>query len=780
MAATFTPLLRMMDNKVQALLPRELLSCYKIFRALLTSTLAVAILKQVVILNSSSAHPSFYSSAGAFVVACLLVILETGIVHCQDYLQTFSALVGTSCFLTLVYTSAQHDELYSMEQHVFTALLGMVLTFLVNKSRIKIHSWYYSSIELGEINERTRLAWNKSKARYNDILMDVPQSCHKYEALDQQKNEFRLVELQSGLQYWEDRLLPISLVSGRLQQCSLSNPPPFVALSYECGDPSDVLPFLLDGEFVPITTNLWKALWELKKHNHTLVWVDCLCIDQTNIAEKSAQILRLNAIFREADLVVSWLGPAADDSDKVMQSMNTVPDQQDGYENAIDLGTTLLGCVEHFFARSYWSRSWVLQEIIAGASVQICCGQLMVPWEAIDRLLDTFVRCDATRSSQYKHILYLSNNRRLQADGGRPSTLLEVLHETANALSSDPNDKVYAVLSSAFDYQNYLSEPKYGLSPVELCTSMTRSVIRSKQDLDIILLGPKAATPFVQAGSTSRFTTCLPSWCPDYIKLSNYPFTCQMLRYTSGRDERTRFGIDARRWATTRASRPHTEGRWLDREILSVLGHHIGSIDSTSACPLKRERPRPDEETVNGTGAMAIQPMLAEVLFGVSADIHSTAGRRYRRNSGASALEKERVLFRQAGKVMAWITLNHKWNIGGITLTQHILDLLQAPHIDDLWSMKHFANVVSIARTLDEGVRLVTTSNGRVGWAHPHAQPRDQVTLVQGCSWPVVLRKREDRPQCYSVIGHAYIGGVMDGTYWDGLDKSKLETLELI
>ena len=780
MAATFTPLLRMMDNKVQALLPRARLSCYKIIRALLTSSLAVTILKQVLILNSSSAHKHFYSSGGALVVAFILVILESCIVHCKDYEQTISLLVGASCFLALVYLPVQEDELYSMQQHCFMTSLGMVLTFLANKSRAKVYSWCHSSIELEEINARTRLAWHRSKARYNDVLMDVPQSCHKYETLNQQKNEFRLVELQSGLQYWEDRLLPISLISGRLRQCSLSDPPPFVALSYECGDPSKVIPFLLDGEFVPITTNLWNALWELKKHSHTLVWVDCFCIDQRNNTEKSAQIMRLNVIFREADLVVSWLGPASNGSDSVMRAMQSVSHQQACSETAMRFDTTSSDCVAHFLARSYWSRSWVLQEIIAGARVQICCGQLMVPWEAFDSLLDTFVRSDASRSSLHKHILYLSNNRRLQADGGRPNTLLEVLHETSSALSSDPNDKVYAVLSSAFDYQNYLSEPKYGLTPEELCISMTRSVIRSKQDLDIILLGPKAATYCGQANAVLQSRNRLPSWCPDYINPPMFPFTSQMLKYTSGRDERTRFGIDARRWATTRASKPRMEGRWLDKETLSVLGHPIGDINSSTACPLKQEQARPDEETINGAGAMAIQPMLAEVLFGVSADIHSAAGRRYRRNSGASASEKERVLFRQAGKVMDWITLNHKWNIGGITLTQHILDLLQAPQIDDLWSMKHFANVVSIAKTLDEGVRLVTTSNGRVGWAHPHAQPCDQVTLVQGCSWPVVLRKRGDRPQRYSVIGHAYIGGVMDGTYWDGLDKSKLETLELI
>ena len=44
---------------------------------------------------------------------------------------------------------------------------------------------------------------------------------------------------------------------------------------------------------------------------------------------------------------------------------------------------------------------------------------------------------------------------------------------------------------------------------------------------------------------------------------------------------------------------------------------------------------------------------------------------------------------------------------------------------------------------------------------------------------PVLLRKHKLQPRCYSVVGHAYVFGVMDGLYWDSLNKSKLETFEL-
>ena len=52
-----------------------------------------------------------------------------------------------------------------------------------------------------EVEIMAERSWTKSKVLYNGVEMAVPRSSHKYEPLHQQKNEFRLDEIQGGIQY---------------------------------------------------------------------------------------------------------------------------------------------------------------------------------------------------------------------------------------------------------------------------------------------------------------------------------------------------------------------------------------------------------------------------------------------------------------------------------------------------------------------------------------------------------------------------------------------------
>ena len=326
-----------------------------------------------------------------------------------------------------------------------------------------------------------------------------------------------------------------------------------------------MVPFKLDEHLVPITINLSHALWQLKKHEHTLVWVDCLCIDQSYSTEKSAQILSINVVYREAELVVSWLGLAADGSDSIMRAMT--PGVTGSKVSQLYLNRP--GKLYDFLDRSYWRRAWVVQEIIAGSRVEFLCGQMSAHWEAFDDLL-AIVRSQPTRCHRYKQILYLSNARRIQSDGGTPSSLLEVLHNTSTTLSSDPNDKIYAVLGPAFDFRLYISEPKYGLTPDELCMSMTKSFIRSKRVLDIMFLAPNvkaSSSDDTLEDADTGYSLPLPSWCPNYLNLGSFLFTSQMSRYVSGQEERIRCGIRTRLWSTTGGSKVDLKHKWLDRNI---------------------------------------------------------------------------------------------------------------------------------------------------------------------------------------------------------------------
>lgn len=71
----------------------------------------------------------------------------------------------------------------------------------------------------------------------------------------------------------------------------------------------------------------------------------------------------------------------------------------------------------------------------------------------------------------------------------------------------------------------------------------------------------------------------------------------------------------------------------------------------------------------------------------------------------------------------------------------------------------------SIVEILEEGFRLMTCDHGRVGWAHKDCKIGDRIFLFGGCTLPVILRPLK-RGKGYTLVGHAYIDGVMDNQVW--------------
>ena len=48
-------------------------------------------------------------------------------------------------------------------------------------------------------------------------------------------------------------------------------------------------------------------------------------------------------------------------------------------------------CLGAFFARSYWRRVWIVQEVINGRIVQVHCGSKCVPWAMVGELFDIYI-----------------------------------------------------------------------------------------------------------------------------------------------------------------------------------------------------------------------------------------------------------------------------------------------------------------------------------------------------------------------------------------------------
>jgi hypothetical protein len=118
--------------------------------------------------------------------------------------------------------------------------------------------------------------------------------------------------LQSG----KIRLLRVLSYSDNQAQCELQqvdlHTEGWQALSYVWGDAAPDRQLLIDGKVLYIRPNVLAALSAIslleKEHGTVLwIWIDAVCIDQNNLAERSVQVRLMDQIYGNARCVFVWL-----------------------------------------------------------------------------------------------------------------------------------------------------------------------------------------------------------------------------------------------------------------------------------------------------------------------------------------------------------------------------------------------------------------------------------------------------------------------------------------
>lgn len=91
---------------------------------------------------------------------------------------------------------------------------------------------------------------------------------------------------------------------------SISSNTPYEALLYCWGDASITQNIEVEGYRFPVTTNLFAALNSLRlEDSPRILWIDAICIDQSNIAERETQVGLMRNIYQQAHRAVICLGP---------------------------------------------------------------------------------------------------------------------------------------------------------------------------------------------------------------------------------------------------------------------------------------------------------------------------------------------------------------------------------------------------------------------------------------------------------------------------------------
>jgi hypothetical protein len=103
-------------------------------------------------------------------------------------------------------------------------------------------------------------------------------------------------------------LIPSSahgVINCTLESIHFSSKPTYDALSYAWGEGNETERIQVNGASVEITESLWNALYYLRhtKEMRTL-WVDAICIDQSNVEERSRQVPLMDFIYGRAQTVL--------------------------------------------------------------------------------------------------------------------------------------------------------------------------------------------------------------------------------------------------------------------------------------------------------------------------------------------------------------------------------------------------------------------------------------------------------------------------------------------
>jgi hypothetical protein len=313
-----------------------------------------------------------------------------------------------------------------------------------------------------------------------------------------------------------------------LVQLSLDHHPVCHALSNAWSDVSNnLLPeeITVDGKQLTVGPNLAAALKARRERDlgHVPIWIDAICINQADINEKSDQILRMRQIYAQAVLVTVWLGPERDDSNIAFQMIRTI--SQLGENSGEWLKYSLITrkdpsqwrALYHMLRRPWWRRIWIIQEMVAANDAVFFCGSHSLdPRDILGCLnvLSTQQRIQQPLLLKQEGLVleygtFSLARAYLHRDPWKDDSLLRTLYKTGLALSSDPRDKVYAILNLASDGAKIVPHPDYKWSIAETYKQAVVNIIRTSNRLDILSLAGLPVYP-------RTLDIELPSWVPDF------------------------------------------------------------------------------------------------------------------------------------------------------------------------------------------------------------------------------------------------------------------------
>jgi hypothetical protein len=314
------------------------------------------------------------------------------------------------------------------------------------------------------------------------------------------EDSIRLIHLHHSVD--DSAPITISIFRARLSDAKLK----YEALSYNwgnqyskqtvfCSNPPSVL---------EVTQNCYSALRRLRNDSVRCLWIDAICINQNDDNERSAQVRMMDRVFAMASRVIVDLGEETPGSrllfDELVEAEQSK--KRTGKYTRPWPSDKIIQELECLFRRPWFSRVWVIQEVVANPCVRIMFGTHHSSWAALEACEMGYA---STRVSDKEDppIMRINNPERLQKYK-LPDGLWQILLNTRSLAASDPRDRVFALLyllGSGLDIRDQLVD--YSQSSEVIFTRVGK-ILLSQVGLELL------------TAARHGHAREMPSWVPDW------------------------------------------------------------------------------------------------------------------------------------------------------------------------------------------------------------------------------------------------------------------------
>lgn len=213
-----------------------------------------------------------------------------------------------------------------------------------------------------------------------------------YEPLDEDGFDIRVLRILPGR---ENELIACTLA--RYVEATDNG---WTCLSYTWGTAPASHEISLNGCPFLVKPDLYEFLIQARhRHLDSPLWIDAICIDQSDLNERNSQVGMMQTIFKKANQVIAWLGPGNASVESALEKLakDLVPSTTRlsvvvATEVFAKITSAECDALFELCGASFWTRRWIIQELWLPELPVIWCGSasLAVPAfiAAVEALVD--------------------------------------------------------------------------------------------------------------------------------------------------------------------------------------------------------------------------------------------------------------------------------------------------------------------------------------------------------------------------------------------------------